>query len=73
MVEDLICFVSIEFDAILEVNVIPIEKLEEDIFKILKGNFFKILTSQHGSRVMQKSLKNTSKEVLSKILNEVYN
>ena len=48
-----------------------IEKLEEDCYSMMKGNFFKILTTQNGSRVLQKSLKNTSQEILSFILHEV--
>jgi hypothetical protein len=40
---------------------------------ILAGNFFKIITSQNGSRILQKSLCNTSPEILSIIFHEVSN
>ena len=71
VVDDKNSFPTNEFDAILEMNVSKIEKLEEDYYSMMKGNFFKILTTQNGSRVLQKSLKNTSQEILSFILHEV--
>jgi len=60
-----------EFDHILESNVSTIEKIDEDTYHILKGNFFKILTTQNGSRILQKSLKRTSKDILSRINKEI--
>jgi len=71
VLDDQACFPSNEFDAILETNVSTIERLDEDTYSMLKGNFFKILTTQNGSRVLQKSLKKTPKEILSLILGEV--
>ena len=69
--DDQSCFPTNEFDEILENNVSTRDMLDDETFSRLQGNFFKILTTQNGSRILQKSLKKTSKVVLSKLLNEV--
>jgi hypothetical protein len=73
VIDDHNCFPSNEFDSILENNVSPVEKIDEETYNLLKGNFFKIFTTQNGSRVLQKGLKKTSKDILSRILYEVHN
>ncbi len=49
-----------------------LEKLDEEVFEKLEGNFVEIITSQSGSRSLQKILKNTNSSILSMILDEVY-
>jgi hypothetical protein len=42
-----------------------------DDLATLTGNFFKVLTSQNGSRILQKSLNNSSAEIIGIIFSEV--
>ena len=63
--------VSNPFDDILDNEVRQNEKLDENSYLALKGNFLKVIKSQNGSRVLQKVLKNTNKDILSKIFHEV--
>ena len=48
-----------------------IDKLDEDSYERLKGTFVEMITSQNGSRNLQKVLKSTSSSILSNILDEV--
>jgi hypothetical protein len=61
-----------EFDEILERNVRPKEKLDSDTYEKLKGNFLKVVTSQNGSRVLQKALHNTEPIYISRIFEEIH-
>jgi len=62
----------IEIEDTLE-NVLNLtEIITEKIYNQFKGNFFRILSSQNGSRILQKCLSKTPVEILSKIFNEVY-
>jgi hypothetical protein len=45
--------------------------VETEDLAVLNGNFYKIITSQNGSRILQKSLYNTSPEIIILIFNEV--
>ena len=49
------------------------ERINEESYNKFKGNFFIILTSQNGSRVIQKCLKKTTSEIISCIFQEVIN
>lgn len=42
-----------------------------EIYEILKGKFFKIVTSQNGSRILQSYIPKSSKDIIKKILNEL--
>ena len=60
-----------EFDEILEKNVRVKGKIDFDAHLIFKGNYLKILTSQNGSRVLQKALSNTILEIINEIFLEI--
>jgi hypothetical protein len=60
-----------ELDVILENNGNNFEKIDEEIYSSLKGNFIKLITTQNGSRIFQKSLRKTSSHIISLIMNEV--
>lgn len=60
-----------EFDEILDISVRKKEMVEESVYEVLKGKFLKVITSQNGSRVLQKALKETDKAILSKIFQEI--
>jgi len=60
-----------DFDIILETKVRPNEVVDEEVYKIFKGNFFNILTTQNGSRVLQKALKNTRSDIIFNIFHEI--
>ena len=60
-----------DIEDILENNLNINEIITEQILASLKGHLFRIICSQNGSRILQKCLNKTPKEVLSKILNEV--
>lgn len=47
------------------------EEIDTETYEIFNGSFLKIITSQNGSRVLQKALKKTSGEILTKIFSEV--
>jgi hypothetical protein len=47
------------------------ERIEEECYKKMKGQFLKIITTQNGSRMLQKVLKKSNKEILSLILDEI--
>jgi hypothetical protein len=47
------------------------ERIEENGYLILKGNFTKIAKSQNGSRSLQKIVKKTNKNILTLILEEI--
>lgn len=47
------------------------EKIDESLHKKIKGYFIKIITNQHGSRIFQKYLKNTSYYIISQINEEI--
>jgi hypothetical protein len=49
------------------------EKVDEECLPVLKGNFLKIVRTQNGSRILQKSLNKTCKEILSIIFSEIAN
>jgi len=60
-----------DIEEILENVIRPNEKLEQTTYELLKGKFEQILSSQNGSRVLQKSLKNTDNMIIDKIFNEI--
>lgn len=47
------------------------DKIDEQSYHSMKGMFMKIIRTQNGSRMLQKSIKKTSKEILSFILEEL--
>lgn len=47
------------------------EKVDEESVIHLKGNFLKIVKSQNGSRILQKSLNKTNSHILSVIFEEI--
>jgi len=47
------------------------DKIENDTYCILKNRFFKIVTSQNGSRIMQTYIFKSSMEVIEKIFLEI--
>lgn len=55
------------FDAILRF----IERIDENTFKKIKGNLFKIVVTQNGSRSLQKAVKKTNKEILFYMFEEL--
>lgn len=60
-----------EFDEILDLSVRKKELIEEEVYEMLKGKFFKVIISQNGSRVLQKALKNTESAIIYKIFDEI--
>ena len=46
--------------------------IDMEDYNKLKGNFLNLITSQNGSRFMQKIYANSDYEVLKKIFNEIY-
>jgi|LauGreDrversion4_2_1035121.scaffolds.fasta_scaffold479918_2 hypothetical protein len=60
-----------ELDVILENNGSSFEKIDEEIYSSLKGNFIKLITTQNGSRILQKSLRKSSSHIISLIMKEV--
>jgi len=66
-----ITLINNELDVILENNGNNFEKIDEEIYSSLKGNFIKLITTQNGSRIFQKSLRKTSSHIISLIMNEV--
>jgi hypothetical protein len=61
-----------EFDELLEKNVRIKSKIDNDAHSIMKNNYLKILTTQNGSRVLQKALMNTSKDIIKEIFMEIF-
>jgi hypothetical protein len=47
------------------------EKVDEETYYILKGNFKSIIRTQNGSRILQKALNKTNTEILSLIFYEI--
>lgn len=47
------------------------DRIETDHMVILKGNIFKLITSQQGSRVFQRTILNTEKELINLIFEEI--
>jgi hypothetical protein len=47
------------------------DKVEMEDLEILQGSFYKIITSQNGSRILQKSLYNTPIEIINIIFHEI--
>ena len=45
--------------------------ISEECFQLLKGNFYEILLTQNGSRIVQNCLSKTSVEVISKLFEEI--
>lgn len=66
----IIVFIN-EIDEILENKIKMTEKIDEECVYYLKGNFLKIIRSQNGSRVLQKALSKTSKEISAIIFEEI--
>lgn len=60
-----------EIEYLLEEKIKIIEKIEKDSMHILKGHFFRLITSQNGSRILQKALQNSHSSVLLQIFEEV--
>jgi len=48
------------------------EIITEPIFNQLKGHFYRIISSQNGSRILQKCLAKTPYDILSKIFQAVH-
>jgi hypothetical protein len=57
----------------LETRLKVYEKVDEECLKVFKNNFLNIIKSQNGSRVLQKSLIKTSKDVILQIFKEIKN
>jgi hypothetical protein len=47
------------------------EKIDEECYKQLRGMFVKIIMIQNGSRMLQKCLKKTNKDILTLMLDEI--
>lgn len=62
---------KINFDELLENGIRQEEFISEKNFKLIEGNFFEILTSQNGSRIVQSCLSKTSIEIITKIFLEI--
>jgi len=60
-----------EVDEQLENKVKLFEKIDEESLHHFKGNFLKIIKSQNGSRILQKALNRTPKEVFTLIFYEI--
>jgi hypothetical protein len=60
-----------EYDQILENHVRPKEELDDETYLMLKGKIFNVLMTQNGSRVLQKVLKKTKFEIISKMFEEI--
>jgi hypothetical protein len=60
-----------EIDENIENKIKSDERIEMDTFEILKDKFFKIVTSQNGSRIMQIYIFNSSAEVIKAIFTEI--
>lgn len=46
-------------------------EITESDYQLLAGNFFRVLSNQNASRIMQKNIEKTSYLILTSILNEV--
>jgi hypothetical protein len=67
-----ILYSILKIDEISEkINTRNKDRIDEEIFCILKGHITNLITSQNGSRILQKLLKKTSKDILSLILEEI--
>lgn len=60
-----------EIDEITENKIKLDDKIEPEIFEHLKGKFFRIVTSQNGSRIMQNYIFKSSLGVIKKIFTEI--
>jgi hypothetical protein len=69
--DDVNSFATNEFDELLATFTRVNEKIDEEFYKHLKGKIFLILTTQNGSRVLQKCLKRTTQDILSLLLDEI--
>ena len=56
---------------ILETKIKITEKVEDESYYMLKGNFKNIIRTQNGSRILQKSLNKTNAEILTYIFYEI--
>jgi hypothetical protein len=56
-----------ELERILSIN----DKIDETLFKSLRGNFINIIRTQNGSRLFQKYLRNTSINIIAVIFMEL--
>lgn len=61
-----------EFDKILEHRVRPKDELDAETYELLKGKIFNVLMTQNGSRVLQKALRNTECNIISKVFDEIF-
>lgn len=55
----------------VEANLRKIDRIDENLFAKLKGNFITIIQTQNGSRLFQTHLKNTSPSIIKKIYREL--
>ena len=60
-----------DFGDILENKIKITEKIDEESYFLLKGNFLHIIKSQNGSRILQKSLNKTNYDIISCIFFEI--
>lgn len=60
-----------DLEVIFENNGNNFERIDEELYVSLKGNFLKLITTQNGSRIVQKSLRKTSSQIISLIMKEV--
>ena len=49
------------------------DRIDEVLYKKIRGKFIKIITNQNGSRIFQKYLKNTNYYIITQIYEEVFN
>ena len=56
-----------ELERVLSLN----DKIDDKLFKSLRGNFINIIRTQNGSRIFQKYLKNTSNNIIGAIFSEL--
>jgi len=61
----------VDFGDILENKIKIIEKIDEESYFLLKGNFLHIIKTQNGSRILQKSLNKTNYDIISCIFFEI--
>lgn len=60
-----------DLDEEIENRIKADEKIELDVFELIKGKFFRIVTSQNGSRIMQNYIFKSSELVIKNIFEEI--
>lgn len=61
----------LQIDELLETRVKFFEKVDDECLPLFRGHFLKIVTSQNGSRVLQRALAKTHKSIISIMFTEI--